>query len=112
MRRMKHGARCWLVRCMALVACNARPKAAGPGTKAAVPGTTERALPAHGLEIGYRISAARPRMDFALSIAPSGDAELVLLVPLAEARGPLGRFRGPISAETRGELERYVREHR
>jgi hypothetical protein len=63
------------------------------------------------LELRYRIDAARPATHFDLTIPPSGDAQLLLLQPLASKPSPLGRFRGPVTAGTRAELERFVREH-
>jgi len=63
------------------------------------------------MEIRYGVEAARPATHFALTVPPSGDAELLLLQPWASTPSPLGRFRGPIAADTRAELERFVRDH-
>lgn len=68
-------------------------------------------LPRAGLEIRYGIDAARPATKFTLIIPPSGDAELLLLQPLGPRPSPLGRFRGPLAAGKRAELERFVRDH-
>jgi hypothetical protein len=46
-----------------------------------------------------------------LTIPPAGDAELLLLQPLASKPSPLGRFRGPIAPGTRAALERLVADH-
>ncbi len=95
----------WLGVSLAIFACGAPSRSAGPGA-------FERPLPAAGLEIGYQVDAVRPPASFSLTIPPSGDAELLLLEPPAATRAPRGRFRGPIAAAVRHELERQVRDNR
>jgi hypothetical protein len=94
----------WLGVSLAIFACGAPSKSAGPGA-------FERPLPAAGLEISYQVDAVRPAASFSLTIPPSGDAELLLLEPPAATPAPRGRFRGPIAAAMRHELERQVRDN-
>ncbi|MCA9595078.1 MAG: hypothetical protein KC776_17295 [Myxococcales bacterium] len=63
------------------------------------------------MEIRYAVEATRPPTSFTLTIPASGDAELLLLQPLASASSPLGRFRGPLAAGRREDLRRFVQDH-
>jgi hypothetical protein len=93
----------WAAVCMTALACASPPRPTQT--------VDQRALPRTGMEIRYGVEAARPATSFALTIPPAGDAELLLLQPLASKPSPLGRFRGPIAPGTRAALERLVADH-
>lgn len=62
-----------------------------------------------GLDVSYRVDAARPRTSFRFHLPSTGDAELYLGAPLAASGADtLGHFRAPVDPEARAEIAKLV----
>lgn len=68
--------------------------------------------PSDGLSVSYGVDSVRPPSGFALTLPGKGLARVLLQKPWrGDPYGPVGFFAVRPTAETRGELERVVREH-